>query len=109
MTDTDIPDIYNGKPTKYHLFDGFVQSGTGTKVLYIAGIFFSFFTIPIAIELIQAAHAKKNADLARVAVENERQFQQPPSPNRGELYEDNTPESNMFRERASQQPTTRHR
>src|SRR5579863_9079441 len=69
----NIPDMYNGKPTKYRLFDGFVYGSTAKRALYIASALFSVFTVPVIIELLQASKTRKNADAAREAMAVEQQ------------------------------------
>jgi hypothetical protein len=35
----DLPETYNGEPTRYHLFDGFRESSGLMKAVYIASAF----------------------------------------------------------------------
>ncbi len=64
MSTNNVPDTYNGKPTKYELFDGFLQSNLLVKILY----FVIFPLVPIIVEISQAASAKENAKLAAASM-----------------------------------------
>ncbi len=59
---TDLPETFNGEPTKYRLFDGFRRASTMMKVLYVAAPLMLGFgvVIPAAMEVI-AYDASKNA------------------------------------------------
>jgi hypothetical protein len=69
----NIPSEWNGKPTEYHVFDGFNQLGTIGKMAYVGGGILTFPApiIPFLIELKASSRITKNRKEAQQAMANE--------------------------------------
>ena len=79
MTDSqaaNIPSTFNGKPTEYHLFDGYKEAGAGGKPLYVIGGLLGFgailpLAIPVYMDYRASEDAKKYAREARESMAKE--------------------------------------
>jgi hypothetical protein len=67
MSELQLPDQWNGKPTKYKFFDGFTQAGLLGKIAYVIG----FPAISIIMEGYRYNVETRNGEAAAAAINQE--------------------------------------
>lgn len=73
MGGMNVPSYWNGKPTEYHLFDGFNQSGILGKIAYVVGGLLLPVPplVPILMEFRASSKAARNSRAAQEALSME--------------------------------------
>lgn len=77
MADNTLPEEWEGKPTKYHFFDGFTQAGLFGKLLYLATV--PGLVIPLLMEAYRYNVETRNGKKAEAFLAAQEHRPAPPS------------------------------